>query len=290
MKRNYYKILELEYGCSGEEIKKSFRKLSLKYHPDKNKECNSDKFVEISDAYETLSDPEKKTIYDNQFKMNNPLYNDLCNDKTSGLNSLFSDLFGNMNIKSGHIFNQLSKPPPIINSLEIDIETIYKAQNIPIEIERWIMSGDKKSIEKERIYVDIPEGVDENELIIIREKGNINELGISGDLKIFIRINNNSCLFKRNGLDLEMCKVISLRESLCGFSFEIEHINGKKYAIKNEMRKIIYPGFKKVINNLGIKRGNSSGNLIIKFEIMFPESINENLIDKINRILEMNDK
>lgn len=220
--KNYYKVLELEFGCSGEAIKKSFRKLSLKYHPDKNRDNDSYKFVEINEAYEILSDPQKRQLYDSQFPT---ISNDRSdNNLKSGLDSIFSNLFKNMANKSDHIYNQISKPPPIIKSLEIPIETIYKEQHIPMEIERWIMDGLDKNKEMERIYIDIPEGIDNNELIIIRDKGNINEMGISGDIKIFIKIVNKSLNFKRNGLDLEMTKEISLREALCGFTFEIYHI------------------------------------------------------------------
>ena len=286
--KNYYKVLELEFGCSSESIKKSFRKLSLKYHPDKNRDNDSNKFVEINEAYEILSDPQKRELYDSQWPANSN--NSSQNDFKTGMDSIFSNLFKNMGNKSDHMYNQLSKPPPIIKSLEISIESIYKEQHIPMEVERWISDGLEKNKEMERIYIDIPEGIDNNELIIIRDKGNINEMGISGDIKIFIKIENNSQYFKRNGLDLEMTKEISLREAICGFTFEIFHINGKKYAIKNEKGKIIYPGFKKVINNLGIKRNDIVGNLIIIFDVKFPETINPGIVDKLNRLLTMNEK
>jgi thioredoxin-like negative regulator of GroEL len=66
-KKDYYKILEVDRNASQEQIKKNFKKLSLKYHPDKNKknpDAAKQKFIEVANAYEVLSDPEKKKIYD----------------------------------------------------------------------------------------------------------------------------------------------------------------------------------------------------------------------------------
>ena len=65
MGKDYYKILNIQKGASEEDIKKAYRKLALKYHPDKNKEAGAEeKFKEVAEAYEILSDPKKKEIFD----------------------------------------------------------------------------------------------------------------------------------------------------------------------------------------------------------------------------------
>ena len=71
MVKNYYKILGVNRGASDEDIKKAYRKLALKYHPDKNKELGAEeKFKEIAEAYEVLSDNSKKQKYDNSHRRN----------------------------------------------------------------------------------------------------------------------------------------------------------------------------------------------------------------------------
>ena len=67
MEKDYYKVLGLEKSATDNDIKKAYRKLALKYHPDKNKSPGAEeKFKEIAEAYEVLSDPKKRNIYDTQ--------------------------------------------------------------------------------------------------------------------------------------------------------------------------------------------------------------------------------
>ena len=73
MSKDYYKILEVEKNASKDELKKAFHKLAHKYHPDKNKGDDS-KFKEVNQAYQTLSDDQKRAQYD-QFGSDGPQFN-----------------------------------------------------------------------------------------------------------------------------------------------------------------------------------------------------------------------
>ncbi len=64
-KRDYYEVLGVERGATPEDLKKAFRKQALKYHPDRNKEPDAnDRFKEVNEAYQVLSDPQRKAQYD----------------------------------------------------------------------------------------------------------------------------------------------------------------------------------------------------------------------------------
>ena len=98
--KDYYKILGLDKSATQDEIKKKFRKLANKYHPDKNKDSGSeDKFKEINEAYSTLGDSKKRAEYDNpsaRFNRANPGYHGYSHeDIWSQMFGGFGDIFGN---------------------------------------------------------------------------------------------------------------------------------------------------------------------------------------------------
>ncbi len=321
-KENYYKVLNVSENATPDEIKKSYRQLSFKYHPDKNQgsaEATA-KFQQINEAYETLSDPEKKQQYD--MTRNNPFsnFNGGGGINANDLNNIFANMFnpfqnhmgginmggmnmggmnmGGMNIPgmpgiriftNGNMFGQ-NKPPPIQHHLTISIEQVLVGTTIPIEIERFIIEGQTKSLEKETLYIPVPKGIDNGEIIILQDKGNIINHNINnmpimkGDVKIFIEVQNKT-EFKRQGLDLIYEKKIGLKDALCGFTFEIKHINGKMYTINNNIGSIISPNYKKLVPNLGLSRDNHTGNLIIQFEVQFPEKLSEETVKKLLEIL-----
>jgi len=291
----YYDLLNVKKNASPDEIKKSYRKLSMIYHPDRQN-GNEEKFKEINKAYEILSDPEERKKYDNPFVsgINIPFGNDIFNMFFNGMpqdinnmNMNFdSSKFPNFNVFTNVSSNFLMKAQPIVKTLEITLTHAYEGINIPVEIERWIhQENNVKFTEKEKIYVNIPKGIDENEIIILKERGNIIQSKCKGDIKCFVKIKNDTD-FKRDGLNLVYNKKISLKESLCGFSFVINHIDGKTYTINNFNGKIIHPHFKKQIPNMGMKRNASVGSLIIDFDVVFPTTLTEKQNDLIKEALE----
>lgn len=304
---NYYKILGVPETADSASIKNAYRRLSLQHHPDRQG-GNEEKFKEISSAYETLSDPEKKRVYDIQRK--NPFGAAMPGGMPGGMpfmgapDDLFKMLFrmggaggaGGMpfDIGSGNAqffvngvpmnMNMMSKPTPIIKTITITFADSFKGITYPLEIERWIKNKNTKYTEKEKIYVDIPCGVDTNEIIMVRGKGNIINDTNKGDIKIFIKIENNT-LFERKGLDLIYTQTISLKEALVGFQFDMSYLDGKVYTINNTSGKIIVPKYRKIIPQMGMKRGDKRGNLLIHFQIDFPRELSEEQRNQLNTIL-----
>lgn len=318
MSENFYEILEIPETSSIDEIKKSYRRLSMIYHPDKNKNNNDTtaKFQKISEAYETLSDSEKKKEYDYTLRdINNPFVKIMGGHPGGPLGQnpmedLLANLFGGMpfghipsfgtsqgvpfgaNIRVFHNgvpvnpqgFTQgIQKPTPIIKNINVPIGKILTGTTIPIDIERWIIQEGNKVFENETVYVTVPKGIDEGEIIVLREKGNIAREECKGDIKLFIKIENDT-EFKRSGLDLIYEKTITVKEALCGFTFELKYITGKVYTINNNSGNIISSGYRKIIPNMGFSRDQHTGNLIIIFDVKFPDKLSEQVMEQLKKI------
>jgi DnaJ-class molecular chaperone len=305
---NFYELLEVSKDASPTDIKKSYRTLSLKYHPDKPG-GDKQKFQEIGEAYETLSDPQKKEQYDAELNgTNNPfgrmhsmnefhdmhnMFNMMFGGGGGGIPGMPGMPFGGMPGMPGvRIFHNgvevngpfMQKPQPITTAIKITLEQAFIGVGLPIEIERWILRGEGRVTEKETIYISIPPGADDNETMNIPDKGHVVNEQCKGDLRFIIQLENNTP-FKRVGLDLHYNKTITLKEALCGFAFEIQHINGKTLNINNnDHPSVIKPNYKKIIPNLGMKRGENTGNLVIIFEVEFPDFL---LNDQIEGLREM---
>ena len=302
MDKNYYDILGVSNDASHDEIKKAYRRLSLIRHPDKNGNHEDDKFKELNEAYTILSDINTKKNYDNRNANGNISFddlnvqhinpNDIFNMLFAGGNG-FSNMFNNPSsnihiLRNGipiNLSQTMQKPIPIIKNIDITLEEAYTGCTKCIEIERWIRNelGNTKN-EKETIYVLISKGVDDNEILLVPEKGNIISDTNKGDIKLFVKIINNTQL-KRDCLNLIYYKSLTFKESLCGFSFDLPFINNKILKINNNNGNVICNGYKKMVPNLGLERDGHKGSLIIEFSVIYPESLTLEQITALNDIL-----
>jgi len=269
---DYYDILGIPKHATPEQIKKQYRKLSLEFHPDRPG-GNASKFKEINEAYETLSDESKRKQYDNP---------------QVDISEMFGFPFGQFQAQGfppgfpGFIFQNLMKPPPLTMNVSITLDQAYTGCKIPIKIERWIHRNHIKELEKETYYIDIPPGIDSNEGMILMNKGHMSPDGSMGDVRVLIQIEPH--VLVRKGLDLCYTHTITLKEALCGFSFELSYLQGKTFKINNVKGNIIHPTYQKILPNMGMKREGLVGQLIINFDIQFP-TLSEEVIDQLEKII-----
>ena len=284
--RNKKKIKERD-PQEEEQIKKAYKKLAFQFHPDRNTDPGANsKFQEINEANEVLSDQVKRQAYDSQLNGVNTNTNTV---QFHDMNDIFRSFFGNnahmFQGQANHFFQAIHKPPPIVKTLNLTMAQAYTGGSFPIELERWNLVDNTRFDERLTVYVVIPAGIDENEIMTIQGNGNTINNTIKGDIKIHMKISNDT-EFKRQGLDLLYRKTVTLKEALCGFEFDINHINGKVLSFKNATNPfIIKPGFRKVIPEFGMKRDNTVGNLILEFDIVFPEQLSSDQIKKISEFL-----
>ncbi|AJA90446.1 molecular chaperone DnaJ [Borreliella chilensis] len=219
MTKDYYNILGIQKNASNEEIKKAYKKLAIKYHPDKNKgnKIAEEKFKEINEAYEILSSPDKKRTYDTLGTTN---FNDNSDHferefKTTGFSNFedldfFSKIFGGSSRK-----------------------TTDKEITINISLYDAYMGGKKIIlINNQKIEIIIPKGTLETTKIKINNKGPLNPIsGGKGSLIVKFTISSYKN-FKLNGKNLETIIEVYPWEIALGCEKLFETIEGKKIKLK----------------------------------------------------------
>ena len=325
MATNCYTILGVEREASIDEIKKAYRALTLKWHPDRNSTKEAEeKIREINMAYETLSDPQKKQQHD--MELDNPFIQRSNGFDANGMHDM-SDIInmmfggggggGGMPFMGGgihevhfggpggpqihvfggggpgggfsHIFRQMQKPEPIIQKVPITLRQMYEGGVVSAEIVKWTIENEMKIHERGTYNFQIPRGISDGEIIILRDCGNKINDKLIGDIKIIFETapSVEGELFKRNGMDLHYTATITLKEALTGFSFELPHLNNKILRINNAANKtVIKPNHTHTLKELGmVKEGHPTGNLVIEFKIEFPATLNEDQMAKLAEIL-----
>lgn len=284
---DYYEKLQISNTATELEIKKAFRKLSLEFHPDRNQSPDAQsKFQEINEAYETLSDPNKRRQYDmmggSHDGGNFPFPGGFPGGFHFGgghggmppeMNDIFEHLFsGSFGGGPGHgsfrVFQNgrpvPQKPPPVQKHIQITLEQAYNGFSIVFEME--------SPHGKEQIPITVPRGISNNECIVIEEKGHMSG-AMRGDIHLIFGIEPH-LFFKQDGQDLLCTKTITLKEALCGFLLEIPHLNGKMLRISNQTQPhIVKPGFKREVPGFGMVRGDNTGKLILEFGVVFPDTL-----------------
>ena len=316
--KDHYNVLGIKEDAQESEIKKAYRSLSLKYHPDRNSsEEAKDKMTKINEAFEILGDSQSKQQYDNQRKFGNagsgmPMnsgtndfqdINNIFNMMFAGGNTPFGNNFqpnannsgGGPNIRVFHNgrpanfnFNSnmqhIRKPSVIQKQVIISLEQCYNGCVVELVVNRTIEKNNESTMEEESLYINIPKGINNKEIMTLHEKGNIIDSQL-GDIKITVIIENNTP-YIRQGLDIILKEKLTLKDALCGFSLEFTYLNGKKFALNNtDNYTLIKPGYKKVIPNMGITREDKIGSFIVHFEVEFPNTLDKTTREKLAEIL-----
>jgi curved DNA-binding protein len=285
---DYYKALGVDKNATQEDIKKAYRKLARKHHPDLNpndKEAHK-KFQQLNEANEVLSDPEKRKKYDQygkdwqhaeQFEQARQSQQQRhSNEKFSGdfNESEFSDFFASMfgDMGSGGFRQRQTKfrGEDYKAELQLNLTDVYKTH-------QQVLTVNNKGIR-----ITIPAGIENGQKIKINGHGGagING-GPNGDLYISFHIINNT-KFRRDGNDLHVTVDLDLYTAVLGGEIILDTLDGKvKLKVKPETQN----GSKIKLKGKGFpvyKKEGEFGDLIITFQIKTPT----NLTDKQRELFE----
>ena len=314
-KRDYYEILGVTKDISANDLKKKYRKLAKEYHPDKNdgsKEAE-DKFKEISEAYDILSDNEKRANYD-RFGHNNARQAQ-HHHKTHfhqqqqrfGENMVLSIKLTLEEVHSGlkkkYKYNRLGKCTPCdghgghgsnncgtcggsgfvmhtMNTIMGQFSQVVACKacdgiGITYDTKCDTCNGRGVKSSEEIVEIDIPKGVVDGMAFVMSGKGHAIKAGITGDLHVKIMEYNHK-IYQRSGNDLKMTLKLNYPKLVLGGKVEIETIDGSKI-------RITIPEYSDVGSDLRIQQkglsvfGNTDrrGDLLITLGVEMPKELDD---------------
>ena len=326
--KDYYEILELDKNCSQEDISESYRRLSLKYHPKVTKPENSAvfeyHFQKLAEAYEVLSDPNKKEIFDiygkeglkngiegkNGRKKNgyrfmgngheifekfmgtsNPFTLIRENEKKSKETIVIDAANANANIEKKECNEK-----DINIDLECSLEELYNGCVKNVKFTKKKICEDLRTTEDQEvnIEVEIMKGYDKNTILPFKEMGNDYPGEKSSDLLIHIKEKKHPNFKRVNKDDLIYMHEITLAQALNGDPVRLTTLDNRKIAVSID--EIISPSTVKKVPGEGMPvfqkeisvrdLTTKKGDLYIKFHIIFPEYIDPSKKQEITKLLD----
>lgn len=279
--KNLYDILEIAKDASKEEIKKSYKKLAIKYHPDKNNndEKSTEKFKEIQVAYQILYDDNRRKEYDNMNNNDRILFDEMFMNFINGAKNILMEYL-RASLKINKQQNKINTDEEYIDScmsienksdldiicdIEIELKEKYLGKKKKIRFVRKVYQNNQY-ISKEH---DITIHLNDNQIIIyeLGDEQIIDETIKKGNLIINILAKNNK-RYRTNEYDLIKEVNISLYEYIYGIHFELEHFDCKiPIHITEPIHNLIHNNNKLLykIENKGLLKGKERGNLYLHF-------------------------
>ncbi len=284
---DYYKTLGVEKGASADEIKKSYRKLAMKHHPDRNKgdKASEEKFKEISEAYAVLSDDEKKKQYDafgdsrfhQQYSQEDifrntdfgQVFNDF--DMGGGMGDIFSRIFGGAGGARGFEGfgggRGMPKGQDVEFPLTVSFHEAFQGGERPVNFK--LSDGTHRQLK-----VRVPKGARNGGKLKVGGMGAPSPHGgQAGDLFVILEVAPHPTM-ERDGDDILVHLPLKISEALLGASKDVETMDGiKKVKIPDGVK----PGTKVRLKGLGfpIAGKDKRGDFYVVVDLAIPQKLTD---------------
>ncbi len=263
MTENYYKLLDVPKTATEEEIKKSYRRLAMKYHPDRTSgdKAKEAKFKAIKEAYETLSDKSKRAQYDNVGSQTQFSQGFGSRFNSNDVNDIFNDIFARGGFSGGMGQGPEFRQAPSVTRITANL-TFWEAvfgvkKNYSTTLKH--QSG-KKTVED--LNVNIPSGV---------SSGDAFQISSPSGHKFILEIDapniSSDGLYTRDGLDLHTKIDIPVTTAALGGKFVFSHWDGD---LEIKIPAGTQSGHKLRLKSKGIKSEPNFGNIFIQINVQTP--------------------
>ena len=243
MSEDYYKTLGIEKSASTNDIKKAYRKLAMKYHPDhaKGDKAAEEKFKKITEAYAVLSDPEKRKQYDTfgsaDFQQRYSQEDILRNINLGDILKEFGFGGGGFSTGDGGFRFSFGGSPFGGGHQQRSVKGSDLVYELPVTL-REIATGASKAVafehqgRRENITVKIPKGMQDGKRLRVPGKGAPSPYGgPAGDLYVKIKVLEDP-VFKIENQDLNIYRTIKLTEALLGGQIAVPTLDGGELSLK----------------------------------------------------------
>ncbi|MDD9950241.1 MAG: DnaJ domain-containing protein [Zetaproteobacteria bacterium] len=280
---DYYEVLGVTKGASVDEVKRAYRKLAMKYHPDRNAgdTAAEEKFKKISEAYAVLSDPEKKKQYDTfgsaDFHQRystedifrganfNHIFKDFGFSGGGGFENLFGGMFGGGHGGSGGFRGAAMRGQDVEMEITVTLEEVLQGS------EREVRFRDRAGLQN--LTVKVPKGIKSGAKMRVPGRGQPSPAGgPAGDLYILVKYASHP-VFAAHGKDLECRLELRISEAMLGTEAVVPTLQGDKSI---RIPGGVQNGTKIRLKGLGLPATDASaGDLYAKIHIVIPKQLTE---------------
>ncbi|MFC3908383.1 DnaJ C-terminal domain-containing protein [Legionella dresdenensis] len=285
--KDYYKIMGLERNASQDDIKRTYRKLARKYHPDVSKEADAEnKFKELGEAYEVLRDPEKRAKYDQfgqywqQQGQQRPgqgqqqyHYQQGSGQSSADFEEFINSIFGQKRQqRQSHFYENFDQGQDVHASLDITLEDSFHGAEKTLQLQEPVVNPEGYVEYRQRtIKVKIPKGIADKQQFRLKGQGEKGG-GKAGDLYIQVNILPHA-LFNLNNKDILLQVPVTPWEAALGTTIQAPTLGGK---VNLKIPPLSQAGKQMRLKGRGLP-GSPAGDQIITLQIVIPPESNEQL-------------